>query len=310
MTDESTRPYRHIAVLYGGPSPERDVSLDSGRAVARALGAAGYTVTEIDVVGRDVVVPADVDAAFIALHGEFGEDGGVQTILERCNIPYTGSGPEASRLAFDKRESKTRFVAAGIPTPAYERLSGPEGRTFELPVVVKPPCQGSTIGVHVVREEAEWAAAVADALRYGTEIICETYIPGRELTVGILGDRALPVVEIKARDGWYDYDAKYTAGLTEYEVPAALTAEQAQDCHSIALDAYQALGCRGFGRVDLRAAPDGVCHVLEVNTIPGFTENSLLPKAAAEAGMDFVALCDALIQGAACAGTLEVENAI
>jgi len=310
VSDEAIRPYKHVAVLYGGPSPERDVSLDSGRAVVRGLLASGYTVSEIDVVGRDVVFPADVDAAFIALHGEFGEDGAVQTILESRGMPYTGSGPEASRLAFDKRESKARFESAGVRTPAYECLAGTEGRTLALPVVVKPPCQGSTIGVHIVREEADWVAAVEDALRYDTEIICETYIPGRELTVGILGHDALPVVEIKARDGWYDYDAKYTAGLTEYVVPAPLSAEQADACHALACDAYDSLGCRGFGRVDLREAPDGAFHVLEVNTIPGFTETSLLPMAAAESGMDFVALCDTIARSAGCAGTMEVEHAV
>lgn len=294
--------YGRVSVLLGGPSAERDVSLRSGAAVARGLRAAGYEVTEIDVVGHDVDLPTGTEAVFIALHGEFGEDGQLQQRLEERGIPYTGSGPDASRAAFDKTISKRVFSSEGIPTPAYEILSAGGECRVELPLVVKPACQGSTIGVHVVREPGEWAAAFADALTYGPDVVVETYVPGRELTVGIVADEALPVVEIRARDGWYDYEAKYTQGMTEYLVPAPLDDATAAACREIGLRAYRVLGCRGVARADFRLSPDGAPFLLEINTIPGFTETSLLPKAASAAGITFPALCDRIMRSAACLG--------
>jgi len=280
----------------GGPSAERDVSLRSGAAVAKGLREAGYDVSEVDVRGPDFLLPAGVEAVFVALHGEFGEDGQVQAILERKKIPYTGSGPEASRTSFDKVLSKKIFVANGIPTPEYEILKKGQKRSLKLPAVVKPACQGSSIGVHRVMTESAWDAAFKDSLKYGEEMIVECYIPGRELTVGVVGDEALSIVEIVAPDDWYDYDAKYTKGASKYLVPAQLEAGTYAKCQELAVKTFKVLGCRGLGRVDFRLSWDGRLYVLELNNIPGFTETSLLPKAAGHAGIGFAGLCDRIMR--------------
>ncbi|NQU39182.1 MAG: D-alanine--D-alanine ligase [Lentisphaerae bacterium] len=286
---------KSIVVLKGGVSGERDVSLRSGAAVAGGLRAAGYSVTEIDVVDRGVVLPAETDAVFIALHGEFGEDGAVQAILDRSGVPYTGSGAASSRASFDKITTKERLQLAGIPTPPFEVLHGATLPSLPLPLVVKPACQGSTIGIHCVRREEDWAAACADAQRHGRSL-AERYIPGRELTVGVVGDEALPVGEIVAPDAWYDYEAKYTSGKTRYIFPAELDDATAARCHQLALETFRALDCRGLARVDFRMDRDGDPTVLEINTIPGFTETSLLPKAAAAAGISFPELCAMIVE--------------
>lgn len=286
-----------MAVLLGGVSAEREVSQRSGAAVAKGLRAAGYEVVEVDIRDRGIgEVPRDVDAVFVALHGEFGEDGKIQKLLREAGIPHTGSSPAASEVAFDKRLSKRIFIEAGIPTPRYEILRAGSPRCLPLPAVVKPSRQGSSIGVHRVFQEAEWPSALEDAVRYDQEAIVETYIPGRELTVGIVGEEALPVIEIVAPDGWYDYNAKYTQGVTSYKVPAVLVAETGRLCRDIAMRTFKALGCRGFARVDLRLSPDGRPYVLELNSIPGFTETSLLPKAAQAASIGFSALCDRIMR--------------
>lgn len=293
--------FRHVAVLKGGPSSEREVSLVSGAAVARGLRACGYAVTELDVPGSDFALPEPCDAVFIALHGPFGEDGTVQDILEMRGVPYTGSGPEASRRAIDKCASKRIFEAAGVPTAAFEVLAPGARPTMPYPLVIKPPLEGSTIGIHRVEDAASWDAAAADCLRYGDSILAEAYLPGVELTVGILQGEALPIIQIEAPGTWYDYDAKYLhrVGETRYLVPAPLQEELAATCRDIALRAFDALGCRSFGRVDLRFSAAGEPNVLEVNTIPGFTEgNSLLPKAAEHAGIAFPLLCDRILQDA------------
>lgn len=293
-------PFQHVAVLKGGPSTERAVSLRSGAAVAAGLREAGYRVTEIDVTDHTVDIPAAVEAVFIALHGEFGEDGAVQALLEARGLPYTGAGVESSRVAFDKILTKERLEAEGIPTPAYRVTANGTLPDLPLPLVVKPVCQGSTIGVHRVAEPGAWGAARADAQRYGSRVMAEVFIPGREVTVGIVGDEALPVIEIDAPDAWYDYAAKYTQGMTRYLVPAPVAPDVAERCAAYALGTFRAVDCRGFARVDFRLAPDGVPYVLEINTIPGFTETSLLPKAAAEAGMTFSVLCDRIMRMATC----------
>jgi D-alanine-D-alanine ligase len=299
----ASKPFRQVAVLKGGPSSEREVSLRSGAAVAQGLCAAGYTVAEVDVTAARLdPLPAGTEAVFIALHGEFGEDGQVQSLLEQGRIPYTGSGPSASRVAFDKRLSKRVFQQAGIPTAPYEILGPTARRSLPLPLVVKPPRQGSTIGIHRVFNEAEWAPACADARRYDEEILAETFIDGRELTVGIVVDRALPVIEIEAPGGWYSYEVKYTKGATRHLVPAPLDAPTAQRCQALALDTFHALGCRSLARVDFRMDPDGQLYVLELNNIPGFTETSLLPEAAAAAGIAFAALCDRIMATATLEG--------
>jgi len=304
----SGRRFQNVAVLMGGPSDERDVSLRSGAAVASGLREAGYTVAEIDVKNHDVDVPRGTEAVFVALHGEFGEDGEVQSILEGKGILYTGSGPRASWSSFNKSASKKIFSGNGIPTPAYEILRKGERRSLGLPVVIKPPCQGSSIGVHRVMKESEWAAAVTDALKYGAEMLVESFVPGRELTVGIVGREVLPVVEIRAQDDWYDYTAKYTKGRTEYLVPAPLDGAVSARCGEIALNAFDVIGCRDMGRVDIRMSPEGGLFVLELNNIPGFTATSLLPKAAACAGMAFPVLCSRLMEMAGVERTADVAG--
>lgn len=299
MVSSTKRKYNKVAVLMGGPSSERAVSLKSGAAVAKGLSAAGYTVTEVDIHDRTLSLPAGIEAAFVALHGEFGEDGTVQNLLKARGIPYTGSNPESSRTAFDKRLSKIVFTRSGIPSAAYEVLSSPTRRTLPLPVVVKPPCQGSTIGIFKVSQESEWTSAFNESLRYDGEVLVEAFIPGRELTVGIVGELALPVIEILAPEGWYDFDAKYTKGHSRHLCPAPLEPAIESLCKTIALQTFKALGCRGLGRVDFRLDPQGNLFVLELNNIPGFTETSLLPEAALAAGIEFPELCRRIMEMAA-----------
>jgi D-alanine-D-alanine ligase len=291
------REFKRVAVLMGGISEEREVSLRSGAAVARGLRAAGYTVDEVDVRSSELDLPEGTDAVFLALHGRFGEDGTVQVLLRERGIPYTGCDPEASRVAFDKTLTRQRLREAGVAVPPGLSLTRASERSpLPCPLVVKPACQGSSVGCHFVFDPSEWGGAIEDALRYGGEAVVETYIPGAELTVGFVGDDALPVIEICAPQGRYDTRAKYTAGLTEYRVPVPRPAAELDRIRDLAARAYRALGGRGMGRVDLRMTPDGDLYVLELNTLPGFTETSLLPKAAAAAGLSFPALCDRILQ--------------
>ena len=292
------RRFQRVAVLMGGPSSEREVSLASGRAVAGGLRQAGYEVVEIELEDRELRLPDNIEAVFIALHGEFGEDGTVQEILEQRAIPYTGSGPAASRAAFDKIISKRIFVSAGLPVAPYEVIRRPEERTLPLPVVIKPPRQGSSIGVHRVTEEADWGEAFADTFRYDGEVIVEKFIEGRELTVGVVCDTVLDPIEIRAPQGEYSYHAKYTAGTTEYLVPAPLKEEQAALLKEYGWRGFVALGCRGLGRMDMRMDQRGNVYLLEMNNIPGFTETSLLPKAARAAGIEFPDLCARIMESA------------
>lgn len=295
-----SRRFNKVAVLKGGPSSEREVSLASGAAVANALRSLDYEVSEIDVTERAVHVPDSCEAVFIALHGAFGEDGQLQSVLEERGIPFTGSGSRSSHLSFDKVASKRVFERHGIATPRYEVLKAGDPRTLPLPAVVKPPRQGSSIGISKVFTEEEWPAAFQTALALDTEVLVETFIEGAELTVGVVGDQIMPVVEIRAPQGYYDYRAKYTKGLTEYLVPAPLPEETTRACQELAWRTFQALECRGLGRVDIRLTPDGHPFVLELNSIPGFTETSLLPKAARCAGLEFPALCEKILQMARC----------
>lgn len=288
--------FKKVAVLKGGVSSEREVSLKSGSAVAEGLRAAGYETAEVDVRARVFDLPAGVEAVFVALHGEFGEDGGVQEFLSAKGVPYTGAGPESSRMAFDKILAKKRFVERGIPTPEFQTPETPAGISLPLPVVVKPARQGSSIGVKVAREQRDLAPAFAAAAEFKEGVLVETFIPGRELTSGIVGRQVLPAVEIVAQDGQYDYAAKYLTGKTGYLVPAPLSVAQAETCGRLARAVFDALECRAFGRVDMRMNPDGEIFVLELNTIPGFTQTSLLPKAARAAGIAFPDLCASIME--------------
>lgn len=289
--------------MMGGLSSEREISLKSGAAVAQGLLSAGYGVREIDVTSERPSVPSDIEAVFIALHGRFGEDGGMQAYLEELALPYTGAGPQASRNAFDKAIAKRMISKEGIPTAEFEVLSSPtESPQLPLPVVVKPACEGSSIGITKVYRHNQWAAALATAFEHGPHVLVERCLEARELTVGIVERRPLPLIEIVPAQGYYDYNAKYLTGTTRYDVPAAIDSEVARECQRIALQVFDLLDCRGFGRVDFLMEGDGNLNVLELNTIPGFTETSLLPKAARADGMEFPQLCDTIMRGAGLKG--------
>jgi D-alanine-D-alanine ligase len=281
-----------VTLLMGGPGKERDVSLRSGAAVAKALRAAGARVEEIDVTSPEFNLPTSVDLAFNIIHGTFGEDGQLQSILHDRGISYTGEGIEGSRTAFDKILSKEAFDRAGVPTSKWEKIRKGQSPSLPLPYVVKAPQQGSSVGVHIIRDAAALPTALKDCFQYGDEVLVESFFSGRELTVGILGGEALPVVEIVPRDGFYDYDHKYTSGASEYFVPAPLTDAESASVQGTARAAHRALGLEVYSRVDILLAPDGSMSVLEINTIPGMTELSLLPKAAAVAGLSFPLLCE------------------
>jgi len=283
---------KKVALLKGGPGKERDVSLRSAMAVAKALHICGAEVHEIDVTGPEFRLPEGTELAFNIIHGTFGEDGQIQEILSQRGIAYTGEGINGSRTAFDKIRTKECFDRAGVPTSTWHSIRAGESPRLQLPYVVKAPQQGSSVGVHIVRNAESLASALEDCFKYGDEVLVEAFFPGRELTVGILGNTALPVVEIVPKDGFYDYDNKYTSGASEYFVPAPLSPELALRIQETAQAAHRALGLEVYSRVDILLAPDGSMSVLEINTIPGMTELSLLPKAAAVAGLDYPSLCE------------------
>ena len=283
---------KKIALLKGGPGKERDVSLRSATAVAKALQICGAEVNEIDVTGPEFDLPDGTELAFNMIHGTFGEDGQVQEILSQRGITYTGEGINGSRTAFDKIRTKECFDRAGVPTSTWHSIRPGESARLQLPYVVKAPQQGSSVGVHIVRKTESLALALEDCFKYGDEVLVEAFFPGRELTVGILGNTALPVVEIVPKEGFYDYDNKYTSGASEYFVPAPLSPELALRIQETALAAHHALDLEVYSRVDILLAADGSMSVLEINTIPGMTELSLLPKAAAVAGLDYPSLCE------------------
>jgi len=286
---------KKVTLLKGGPGKEREVSLRSATSVAKALHICGAEVHEIDVTGPEFHLPEGTELAFNIIHGTFGEDGQLQEILSHRGVPYTGEGINGSRTAFDKIRTKECFDRAGVPTSTWHSLRAGESPRLELPYVVKAPQQGSSVGVHIVRKPESLAAALEDCFKYGDEILVEAFFPGRELTVGILGKVALPVVEIVPKDGFYDYDNKYTSGASEYFVPAPLSPELALRVQQTALAAHHALDLEVYSRVDILLAPDGSMSVLEINTIPGMTELSLLPKAAAVAGLDYPSLCEEIV---------------
>jgi D-alanine-D-alanine ligase len=296
---------KRVAVIMGGTSNEREVSLKSGAAVVAGLQEQGLDAVPVALeADRIDALPEGVEAVFLTLHGGYGENGGVQADLDRLGVPYTGPGAAASRIAIDKIATKRVLARAGVPTAPYEVLPrGVETSALPLPVVVKPPRDGSSVGISKVSEPGQWAAALqaARAVDAQGEVLVEAFIPGREWTVGVLDGEALPVVEILAPNGWYGFEEKYSQGVTQYTFPeSAEDAPLIAACQMLALLAYQAVGCRGVSRVDFRVTPDGKPYVLEINTIPGFTATSLLPKAAARVGLGFGALCARLLSTAAC----------
>jgi D-alanine-D-alanine ligase len=294
---------KKIAVLMGGPGSERRVSLASGNAVLQALRGLGLNVQAVDVTGTTIELPPGTDLAFNVIHGTFGEDGRLQEILERMGIPYTGAGVQSSRAAFDKNLAKAVFMAAGVPTPRAEIVdvsTGPRLPSFPPPFVVKPPREGSSVGVHIVRDASEAEAAMADAAQYGNDVLVEEFIAGKELTVGILNDQALPIVHIAPRDGFYDMANKYPwmsgAAGSDYHCPADLDEATTRAVQDAALAAHRALGVEIYSRVDVLLDPANRPFVLEANTIPGMTETSLLPKAAAAIGLAFPELCQQIAE--------------
>lgn len=291
-----------IAVLKGGPGSERAVSLKSAESVIEALILLGAVVCVVDVTSTDFVVPEDAIVAVNMIHGTFGEDGQLQKILEARGIPYTGAGVASSHVAFDKFLSKEKFIAAGVATPRSQtlKLDGSDTLGLSLPVVVKPPREGSSVGVHIVRTEAELVAALDDAKRFGHETLIEEFIDGKELTVGVIGGVALPVIHIEPVSGFYDLNNKYPwmggTGKTNYHCPAALDERTTKRVQDVALTAMKALNVEVYGRVDIMLRNDGEPFVLEINTIPGMTTSSLLPKAALTAGIEFPQLCERIIE--------------
>ena len=281
----------------GGRSSEREVSLKSGTNVAEALKSLGkYDVVPVDVKDDTLdAMPKDVDAAYIALHGGWGENGGVQAALNALKIPYTGPGVLASQIAMDKVKTKMVLEMKNVPTAKW-CLANPdtEKSPLPLPVVVKPPCDGSSVGISKVSSEDQWRPALK--LAGSDPILVEEFIPGREFTVAVVDGEAWPVVEIVAKDGWYGYEEKYNSDETKY--PFLEDGDLAPKMQKIAVDAYRAVGCRGVTRVDFRVSPLGRCYVLELNTSPGFTSHSLVPKSGMRTGLTFAGVCDRILQSA------------
>jgi len=289
----------NIVVMLGGPSAEREVSLRSGVGVVKALRSLGHTVFEIDPKTPDWILPPKTDVVCLApLHGTYGEDGQVQRQLEKLGVLYTGCDSESSRIAFDKVLTKQRCVKAGIPTSKYTVVNSLQTafpQLLAMPLVVKPVRQGSSVGLQFVERAEEWNAALTTALKFDSEVLVEEKIIGRETTVGILDDKPLPIVEVRPKAGSYDYKNKYTVGATEYFCPADFDGAATKKIQDAALGAFYAIGGRDYARVDVMVRANGDPVVLEVNTLPGMTETSLLPKAAAAAGLNYEQLCQRMI---------------
>ncbi len=292
-----------IAVLMGGPGSEREVSLASGNAVLEALQNEGLNAVGVDVTSRELNLPEGTQLCFNVIHGTYGEDGDMQEVLEEMGMPYTGAGIDSSRLAFDKVASKEVFVEHNVPTPASEIVNCADGIVLPkmaLPYVVKPPREGSSVGVHIVETEQEAITALEDAAKYGDEVLIEQFVQGKELTVGVLENEVLPVVHIAPRSGFYDMSNKYpwmnNDGGTDYYCPAELDDTTTAKVQAAALAAHKALGCEIYSRVDVLLDADGNPYVLEANTIPGMTASSLLPKAAQAAGYEFGPLCQKIAE--------------
>lgn len=301
--------FGRVGVLMGGPSTEREVSLKSGKSVYEALKQASLDTVSIDIVTDNVdediklISSYDLDCAFLALHGRFGEDGTIQEILDYLGIPYTGSGAMASRLSMDKVISRKVLEVYGLAVPKYKVIkkdlynkNDQLRNNFVFPMVAKPATHGSSIGLSIIDKPEELIGSIDLAFKYDDTIVLEEFIAGRELTVGILDNKALPIVEIIPRNRFFDYEAKYHQGMTEYRVPASIDETVVKKVQAAALKTHQLLGCFGCSRVDIILAKDNSPYVLELNSIPGFTPTSLLPKAAKSAGIEFNELCLRLIE--------------
>ena len=298
-----------VGVLMGGSSPESEISRKTGKAILAALQKKGYHATAIEMSPSiaDQLQRSRIKVAFIALHGAPGEDGTIQGLLEILRIPYTGSGVLASALALNKVASKKIFAYHGLPTPRFQSFRSDQvvpdrlqnGISIPLPLVIKPADAGSTIGVRVVHENKNLAETLKEGFLCSSEILIEEFISGRELTVGIVNGRPLPLIEIRPKSGFYDYRSKYTSGETTYIVDPDLDARHKKEISALAVQAYDALGCCGAARADFMLGSRGTPYILEINTIPGMTETSLLPMAAGHAGIDFAGLVERILTGAA-----------
>lgn len=300
---------KNIVVLVGGPSQEAEVSRRTGGAICKTLQEAGYKATLLELNGKtlcDDLKGLECEIVFNALHGKYGEDGAVQGMLELLQIPYTGSGIMASAIGMNKKISKDLFVGAGIPTSqsqsfdvkeeSKEEILASIKATFSYPFVIKAASQGgSSIGVSIVKEESQLEAALKEILSIDHSCIVERFLAGDEFTVSILNGKAMPVIMIKPHSGNYDYSSKYTKGATEYLVPAPISEELTKEMQRISVAAYKVLNCSGVARVDVMTDHEGKPHVLEVNTIPGMTETSLVPKSANALGMSFLELCEEIL---------------
>jgi D-alanine-D-alanine ligase len=288
-----------IVVMLGGPGSEREVSLRSGAAVAKALRSLGHEVVEIDPKDETFVLPEKTDVVFLALHGIYGEDGTVQQQLEKLGVAYTGCDSESSRIAFDKVLTKQKCITAGVPTANFLVVNSaktPFPNDFQPPLVVKPIRQGSSVGLQFVERTEDWPGALAESLKFDSEVLVEEKIIGRETTVGILAGKALPVAEVRAKVGHLDYKNKYTAGASEHFCPAPFDSAATKKIQDAALGAFRAVGGRDYARVDVMVRPNGEPVVLEVNTLPGMTELSLLPETAAAAGLNYAQLCQRMVE--------------
>ncbi len=293
---------KKIVVVMGGPGAERDVSISMGKEIATALRESmeNCRIEELEVHGKDLDLPEDCDLVFNALPGTYGEDGQMQAQLEARGIPYTGTDSETSRLAFDKVLSKKEFERKGVPTPKWQVIEAgkPESLSIPIPIAVKPPRDGSSVGVSLIRKNEELEKGLEESGKHTDDgsLLVEEFITGKELTVGIIGGEVLPVIEIRPKEGFYDYKNKYTKGRTEYLCPAPLEDGVSANVQRVAMQAYHALGIQVYARVDLLLDGNSRPWILEINTIPGMTETSLLPKAAAAVGMDFPTLCRRIIE--------------
>ena len=293
---------KKIAVLKGGPGSERQVSMASAAGVEKALAALGAEVVSIDVRDENFALPDGVEFAFNVIHGTMGEDGSIQRILESRGIPYTGEGIAGSERAFDKIASKKCFAEHGVSTPDFEIITAGDRPTMPLPYVVKAPREGSSVGVYIVKNEEAIESAFEDVKHYASEVLIEKFVPGRELTVGVVGDIALPIIEICPKVGFYDFNNKYpflnpqAGGAADHFCPAPLPEDLTRKVQALALKAHRALGLEVYSRVDVLLPDDGEPAVIEINTIPGMTEVSLLPEAAAAAGISYPALCERILE--------------
>ncbi len=293
---------QRITVLKGGPGSERTISHASAKAVVAALRELGLDVAEVDVTCPDFELPADTKLVFNIIHGTYGEDGQLQRELEKRGVPYTGEGVLGSELAFDKLKSKARFIERGVPTPLFEIVPAGQAPKMPVPYVIKAPCEGSSVGVFIVKTEAEAAPAIESAAKFAKELLVEQFVEGRELTVGIIADQPLPIIEIRPRTGFYDWTNKYPfldptgKGGADHYCPAALDAATTALVQQTALAAKDALDLQVYSRVDLLLPADGKPVVLEINTIPGMTESSLVPEAAKKAGIPMPQLLQRVIE--------------